>query len=193
MKHPVSRELHRYWTVLRGGRSAPERSELDPAAIRGVLADTFILELGEPEAAPFQVRLSGARLNAFWLTELKGRVMPALFKPADRPEVSRVLRTVLDQQVPALAGLRAAPVDGGRAVDLEMILLPLKHRGRTHARLLGAAAPYAVPSWLGLVPVEELDLVSVRYLHEAPATFGRLAPAARQHGHLTVHEGGRAL
>ena len=30
---------------MRGARSAPERSEIDPAAIRGVLGDTFILEV----------------------------------------------------------------------------------------------------------------------------------------------------
>ncbi len=190
MKHPVSRELHRYWTALRRHRAAPERADLDPAAIRGILADTFILETEPSEAAAFRFRLSGARLNALWLTDLKGCPLPSLFRPEDRDGIGRALRTVVDHQVPAVAGLRAAPAGESRAIHLELLLLPLKHRGRTHARMLGAAAPFAVPSWLGLVPVEGFELVSVRYLDEETAAPAALASPGRRRGHLVVHDGG---
>ena len=55
---------------MRGARSAPERSEIDPAAIRGVLADTFILEVDISRRYP--VRIAGTRTNALFLRELKG-------------------------------------------------------------------------------------------------------------------------
>ena len=44
MKHPSNRELFEYWNERRGTRLAPERADIDPAAIRKVLGDTFVLE-----------------------------------------------------------------------------------------------------------------------------------------------------
>ena len=41
MKLAVTMELHAYWNRLRGARSAPERNDVDPSAIRGVLTDQF--------------------------------------------------------------------------------------------------------------------------------------------------------
>ena len=43
MKHAASRELYAYWEERRGTRPAPERAEIEPGAIRGVLSDAFIL------------------------------------------------------------------------------------------------------------------------------------------------------
>ena len=45
LKLAPSLELYSYWDALRGARSAPERNDIEPGAIRGVLADTFILEI----------------------------------------------------------------------------------------------------------------------------------------------------
>ena len=47
MKLAASGELFAYWNALRGARSAPERNDVDPGAIRGILADTFVLEFDE--------------------------------------------------------------------------------------------------------------------------------------------------
>src|SRR5208283_5828282 len=65
VKLAASRELHSYWNLLRGARSAPERSQIDPGAIRGVLADTFILEGNAQKRYP--IRIAGARTNALFL------------------------------------------------------------------------------------------------------------------------------
>jgi hypothetical protein len=64
MRHAATRELFSYWTRLRGERVVPERSDIDPAAIRGILADTFILAV-DP-AREFPLPLSGTRFNAFF-------------------------------------------------------------------------------------------------------------------------------
>jgi len=45
MKHAASRELYAYWEERRGQRPAPERTDIEPGAIRQALSDTFILEL----------------------------------------------------------------------------------------------------------------------------------------------------
>lgn len=203
MKHPVSRELYSYWDGLRHDRSAPERGDIDPAAIRNVLSDTFILS-GEADGrtAPFTVRLSGTRLNALFLREMKGCSLLDLWPETDQLAVGRIFHTVLDDAAPLVAGLRGAP-EGHRPIDLEMVLLPLRHHGRTHARILGAIAPVEMPPWLGLVGLEHLALTSLRLIESAAAapTEHRRAPPAprrapampgpRRYGRFLVHEGGR--
>lgn len=202
MKHAVSRELYSYWDDLRKGRSSPERAEIDPAAIRNVLSDTFILGAEQDgPAAAFSVRLSGTRLNALFLREMKGCSLLDLWLAEDQAAVARIFDTVLDDAAPLVAGLRGGP-DGHRPVDLEMVLLPLRHRGRTHARILGAIAPVEMPSWLGLVGIERLTLTSLRLIDPpvpAPPARGRATGAdrkavpatPRRYGRFLVHEGGR--
>ena len=51
MKHPSIRQLFDYWNERRGRRLAPEREDIEPHAIRGVLADSFILSF-DPSSAP---------------------------------------------------------------------------------------------------------------------------------------------
>ena len=71
MKHQVTRELFTYWDGLRGGRTAPERSDIDPAEIHQILGDTFILEYENQDSLNF--RLAGTRLCGSFCRELKGR------------------------------------------------------------------------------------------------------------------------
>ena len=55
MKHPSIRELFDYWDTRRGRRPAPERGDIEPGAIRRVLADTFILTFDERAGHPFRL------------------------------------------------------------------------------------------------------------------------------------------
>jgi hypothetical protein len=77
MKHPSNRELFDYWNEQRGSRLAPERDEIDPHAIRRVLADMFILSF-EPVAFRFAsparayARCLAASLRT-WLFSICGR------------------------------------------------------------------------------------------------------------------------
>ena len=73
MKLAVTMELYAYWNRLRGARSAPERNDVDPGAIRGVLADTFVLDFDEGRGFPF--RIAGSRANAIFLKELQGPLL----------------------------------------------------------------------------------------------------------------------
>jgi hypothetical protein len=82
-------ELHAYWNQLRGRRSAPERNALDPGAIRGVLADTFVLDFDSRRGFPF--RIAGSRANALFLKELRLSFLD-LWRDVDREEVDSSLR-----------------------------------------------------------------------------------------------------
>ena len=159
MKHPASQHLYTYWNELRGERSAPERSDVDPAAIRGILADTLILEIGTAASdglRSFSVRLSGTRLNALFDADLRGRCFSSLWRVEDRREVARAVMTVLDDSRPIVAGVVGGPADR-EPLQFELLLLPLRHKGKTHARLLGVLSPTTSPTWLGLYPTAPLS------------------------------------
>ena len=164
MKHPSARALLAYWDRLRKGRAAPERAEIDPAEIGRLLGDVFLLENSEnPRHA---VRLAGTRLCALIGHELRGRGFGALFAAEDRATLFGLMEAVADGQIPAVASL-LGETDGGRSVDLEMLLLPLRHRGRTHARMLGSIVPLEVPYWTGTEPLARLRIKTLRMIYPA--------------------------
>lgn len=184
MKHAASRELHAYWDRLRSGSSAPERGDIDPVAIRSILAYTFILdvEAAPPRGRDVRFRLSGTRLNALFGRDLGGSPFESLWTRRDAPAVEAMLDGVLDDRAATVASARGGPTDA-RPLDLELLLLPLRHHGRTHARLLGSLAAEEVPGWMGLSPSGPLDLMGFRSLGDGeiarPATR-RAAPPIRR-------------
>lgn len=196
MKHAVSRELFAYWNRLRAGRATADRGDIDPAAIRGILSDTFILDTAKGAASTF--RLSGTRLSALFLREMKNTPMLDLWGEPDRTAAARLVQAVQDHGTPAIAGVHGRP-EGCDLVELELLLLPIRHNGRTHERVLGSMAPFEIPSWLGLMSVHHLSMTSLRWIDTADVTSDKndawLRPACyappRQHGFLTVHQGGR--
>jgi hypothetical protein len=161
MKLTSSQELYAYWTALRGARRAPERSEIDPIAIRGVLADTFILQVDRGAGYPF--RIAGARISALFQRELRGRPFTDIWQGATHAEIADLLALVSDDASPVVAGASARAA-GFQALELEVLLLPLRHRGATHSRILGLCSPAAAPSWLGLAPLLPMTLHSTRVL-----------------------------
>ena len=102
MKQATSKELFGYWDQLRRGRAAPERAQIDPAQIRGVLGDTFLLEV-DPERT-FPIRLAGARTGALFVRELKGDRFIHLWDERDRDAIAQLLACVIDEPAPAVAG-----------------------------------------------------------------------------------------
>lgn len=203
MKHPTSRLLHSYWDRLRAERAAPERAEIEPGEIRSLLADSLILEVDMPTRSA-RLRLAGTRVCALFGRELKGAALADLW--AGRGSDAgpwRAVEIVAQDTVGVVAGVRAT-TDRGESLDLELLLLPLRHQGRTQERMLGALSPAGVPSWLGLRPVTGLVTTSLRVLgptQETPLPVGpEPFPALpfpandslpMRRGHLMVHRGGR--
>ncbi|HEY7459737.1 MAG TPA: PAS domain-containing protein [Xanthobacteraceae bacterium] len=161
MKHAPTKALYAYWDQLRAGRSAPDRSDLDPGAIRTLLGDVFLLELGGKDR--HIVRLAGTRICTLLGRELKGRPFAEGFAAEDWPELFALLDGVAGAAVPVVAGV-VGETEDGRTIDLELLVLPLRHRGRTHSRLLGSLAAGEWPYWAGSHALVRLRLVSTRYL-----------------------------
>jgi hypothetical protein len=192
MKHLSSRDLFAHWNDRRGNRPAPERGEIDPGAIRGALADSFILSFNPLTNHPF--RLAGTRLCALFGRELKGQAFGELWDRPRQRQISDLATVVADESVGIVAGAVGWTAEGF-SVDLELLLLPLRHCGRTHVRLIGTLAPLAAPYWLGASPVLTLALGAHRYL--GPAVEVAPAPppveaGARLRRGLLVYDGGQA-
>lgn len=191
MKHTSTRELFAYWDRRRGRRAAPERGEIEPGPIRRVLGDTFILAFDEHAGHPF--RLAGTRVCALFCRELKSESFLNLWEAAGSAAMRERLAGVADEAIGMVASASGRTADGG-TLDLELLLLPLRHRGRAHARLLGALAPLSVPYWVGAMPLQGLTLGTFRHLGPAIETAPRFASAAgsgRLRNGFLVYDGGR--
>jgi hypothetical protein len=194
MKHASSRELFAYWTARRGVRPAPERSEIEPAAIRRALGDVFILAVDRPSGHPF--RLAGTRVCALFGRELRGQSFIDLWDTESRVALADLMSTVGEEATGAVASVSACTAQGW-AQGLELLVLPLRQRGEAQARMIGVLAPFSVPFWLGAARLAGLTLGTVRHLDSALETpsAARLVPGAEvlngQHGIFVVHEGGR--
>lgn len=192
MKTTSTNMIFRYWDDLRGSRSAPERGEIEPGAVRQALLDTFILE---NSTAGLTFRLAGTRLCAIFGGELKDRTFASLWPDAaTRVELSRLTDAVMDESAGAIIGL-AMMTGAGDVGDFELLVLPLRHRGKTHERLMGALSPVNVPEWLGHRPITSVEIRTMRIiwpsgLQRSETRNSKLAETRR--AQFTVLPGGRA-
>ena len=192
MKHPSNRELFAYWNERRGERLAPERADIEPAAIRHVLGDTFVIEMCGSENHLF--RIAGTRLCALFGRELKAESFLKLWSRTAQTAIRELLAVVMDEKVGVVASATGTTADDILApIKLELLLLPLAFRSRNEARVMGALAPMAAPYWLGAKAIGSLTLGTFRHIGATADTAAPLFKAAAgrlRHG-LTVYDGGR--
>ena len=182
MKHPSNREFFAYWDGKRGEARAPDRSEIEPGAVRELLGDIFVLSYDVRGGYPF--RVAGTRVCALFGADMKDKSFPSLFAPDSRAEIQDIITVVAEETLPAIAGVTAASQRGGLA-HLELLLLPFNTRAHTPISLTGLLAPFE--SDLGLL--RDLKVTSWRYLHQPEKIIPRaLRKLAIARG-LMVYEG----
>ncbi len=157
MKHPSSREFFAYWDEKRGAARAPDRSEIEPAAVRELLGDIFVLSYDSAAGHPF--RVAGTRVCALLGGDLKDRSFSALFAPEARRDIRDIIAVVSEEMLAAVAGITATS-QGGSTAHLELLLLPFNVRAHEPLSLTGLLAPFeSEPSVL-----TDFKLTSWRYL-----------------------------
>jgi hypothetical protein len=210
MKLQGSIDLFHYWNRLRNGRPAPQRTEIEPADIKSLLADTFILELDTRGVPVF--RLAGTRLCATYGRELKGFAFASMWDQRDQKVVSRLCSSVFhDKAVVSISYI--GRTESQRENGFELLLLPLEG-GRESLRALGIATSRERPFWLGAEAIRENAVQTVRVVdpdrespppsHRATIDVPSLEPgdrylnpldpfsgSGRRIRHLVVFEGGR--
>jgi len=216
MQKNSTRTLYEYWNTIRGARSAPDRKDIDPTRIREALANTFILELDESDK--FSFRLAGSHLCTSYCRELKGRSFSALWHERDHDAMETLIRAVTEDHAVALVTFQGTTALHTK-VSFETILMPLRHNGSTHTRLLGAMTALDDPYWLGTQPILEQRITGLRLIwpddegmddtardvatrvvnessygdHMAPIAMPAVVygRTARRYAHLAVIDGGR--
>jgi hypothetical protein len=168
MKHPSNREFFAYWDEKRGDARAPDRSEIEPGAVRELLADIFVLSYDGAAGHPF--RVAGTRVCALLGCDLKDRSFSALFKPDARREIEDIIAVVAEEMLTAVAGITATAEDGSPA-HLELLLLPFSARAHTPLSLTGLLAPFES----GHRVLRDFKVTSWRYLAQPPQ---KLVPRA---------------
>lgn len=179
MKQQVSKELHDYWSSLKGARLAPERNDIDLSAIRHLLANVFILQIDRARSYPLE--MCGTRINAFRRADQKGCSFLEFWDETDRAAIASAISTVADEMRPVVVGARSGAGDLPR-LDVELLLLPLRHFGKTHSLVLGSLTTVNEPDWLGRKSAPALHVNSLRVI-------GAAARATRPA--LVLHEGGK--
>ena len=228
MRHAQTKTLFRYWMELFADANPPLRSAaasatapialpprhaVEPAAIRDVLGDVFILDGSSGDA---RYRIAGTRVCALHGRELRGEPFAATFGTADRRSATSWTRSFGADRCLVLLST-AATSENGDVATLETLLLPLEHEGRPDLRALGITTPAPggdwTTDWLGLVPIVSQEIRAARlirpweanpFLANAPFALPDTPGAARDRRtvhvptgerrveHLRVIEGGRA-
>jgi hypothetical protein len=218
MQKTSTRTLYDYWNALRGSRSAPERRDIDPTRIRSALAHTFILELND--GSEFDFRLAGSHICAAYARELKGRSFSRLWHLRDRDAMDTLIRAVTEDHAVALINFQGITAVHTR-VQVETILLPVRHNGTTATRVLGAMTAIEEPYWFGVQPIMEQRITGLRLIWPDDVSLEDMARdiaasvpadaavagsedrahvpmsariygrAARRYAHLAVIDGGR--
>src|SRR4051812_38232130 len=158
MKHPSSRQFFAYWDAKRGHARAPDRSEIEPAEVRELLGDIFVLSYDNETGFPF--RVAGTRVSALLGRDVKDTSFAALFAEQSRREIEDIVTYVAEEMLAAIAGITATSEDG-RIAHLELLLLPFNNRAHAPISLTGLLAPFEDD----LGTLKDFKLTSWRYLH----------------------------
>jgi hypothetical protein len=174
MKHPSSRQFFAYWDAKRGHARAPDRSEIEPSAVRELLGDIFVL--GYENEAGFPFRVAGTRVCALLGRDAKDSSFSALFAEESRREIDDIVTYVAEEMLAAVAGITATSEDG-RTAHLELLLLPFNNRAHAPISITGLLAPFEDD----LGTLKDFKLTSWRYLHRpeklVPRALRKLAIA----------------
>lgn len=157
MQHKSSNQLLEYWDTVRNGRFAPNRFEIEPAKISGILADVFILECAD--ISTYRFRLAGTRVCTSLGHELRNCNLLDYFSGDDVQSIQNLLHNVVKDGAGAVMEFECTNGDRERAV-FEMLVLPLMHSDSKVSRVLGSMAALTQPYWVGTIELRRMKLTS---------------------------------
>ena len=183
MKHRNSHLLVGYWSRLRKGRDVPDQTDIDPRAIKRILASVFILEASDP-ARPLY-RLAGTSHCDRYGSELKGTGFLARWELQSRNALTLLLKQSLATKQPVCLSSLAATDDCGM-VEVETVLAPLTFGANTPTRFIGMTQVLGDSASLLGKPITFERLVASQFVSETeplmpPDVLPPPPPAIRTH------------
>jgi hypothetical protein len=145
MRHKTTQTAFAHFNRIRGGNSAPLRTDIEPSELKSVLPDIFMLEMDRRGSPVF--RLAGTRVCAILGRELRGAEFNILWHAPHGHKMKLAVEAVLANRAPVLVKVRSI-ADEEQAGELEMLLLPLSSRPGVVDRLYGSLADLTRPPLL---------------------------------------------
>jgi hypothetical protein len=158
-----------YWEGLRGTSALPQRRQIDPRGLAGVLDRVFLADrIGKGLA---QIRIAGSALGDFAGTDVRGLPLSCLFGPESRGLLSDTLEQVFADPALAELDLGSDRVPGGGIVA-RLLLLPVADEtgGRLVLGMVGFADPRPARCKLQILTRREEKLIL------APAPVAEVVP-----------------
>ncbi len=146
MKHKTIHALFDYWNVMRAGRPAPLRSEINPGDIRHILPHVFILERENDKS--FRFRLAGTGLCSVYGMEFRNHNLLSMWQEDCLDTLRNALDEVTRNAAVSIVEYTAS-TNEHREATFEMILLPLAQNNGVITRVIGAAVPIDDFPWIG--------------------------------------------
>jgi hypothetical protein len=137
MQTETGNELFSYWLELKRDGGVPQQREFEPARVRHMLPDLFIL--GKNDAGTLSFRLAGTRLCAMFGHELRGRPFACLWHRSQRRQAGIGIQAMLARAKPMVTDITGVGTESNH--DYQMILLPMRSGDAEADRILGALLP----------------------------------------------------
>lgn len=163
MKHKNSHLLVGYWSRIRNGRDVPDQTDLDPRAVKRMLAHIFILDAVNPGRPIY--RLAGTALCERFGMELKGTGFLAQWEGQSSAALGLLLKQALRTRQPVCLSSIGATADCGM-VELETILAPISFNSGEPTRFLGMTQVLTDVMQLGGRPIAFQRLIASQLVRE---------------------------
>lgn len=145
MVHPNTERLTEYWRARREDGAAPWRSDIDPMAFHDLLPQVLIV--GRSAQGTFPFRLVGGFVADLHRSDLRGRCLLDLWRPADRWQLKSALEFARGRPEPLVVNADIL-ADGTPPVGMEVLLAPLRGPHGDVDRFIGLYQPTAMVSRL---------------------------------------------
>jgi len=176
MKHRNSHLLVGYWDRLRKGRDVPDQTDIDPRAIKRILANVFILESSDPGRPLY--RLAGTAHCEQHGGELKGMSFLARWESESRSALATVLRQAMRTRQPVCISSIGATETCGM-VEIETVLAPVTFGDGAPTRFIGMSHIIGDPAARSGQPITFERLLTSQLVSERePGTPMDLPPPA---------------
>jgi hypothetical protein len=163
MKHKNSHLLVGYWSRLRKGRDVPDQTDVDPRAIKRMLANVFILDV-EDATRPIY-RLAGTQICERFGFELRGTGFLAHWEAQSSVALASLLRQALKLRQPVCLSSIGATAECGM-VELETVLCPVSFNGGEPTRFVGVIQVLSDQSALAGKPIAFQRLAASQLIRE---------------------------
>src|SRR5262245_60122536 len=142
---PATQVLHDWWESKRGTRAMPDRVELDPIELKGILADFVLIDVrpkADGEGHAFTYRLAGTEIDSRFGIRLTGLTTQEIPFGDARESIERQYETAVREKRPVFCRHHVV-VDGQRYVEYERLVVPLSGNVPGEVTALAAAVDFS--------------------------------------------------